>query len=80
MSIHRQAIEYGQRRFSARLMRSMPWIGGLLVLVTLVATIRRKGLFRGAIDTALDFTPFVGGLKNLAEVARGRDFLRDRRL
>jgi hypothetical protein len=26
----------------------------------------------------LDFIPFVGGAKNLAEAARGRDFIRDR--
>ena len=29
-------------------------------------------------DTALDFIPFVGGVKNAAEVVRGRDFIRDR--
>jgi Pre-toxin TG len=57
----------------------MPWIGAFLALVTLGATIRRKGLFRGTLDTALDFTPVVGGVKNLAEAVRGRDFIRDRR-
>jgi hypothetical protein len=32
----------------------------------------------GAVDTMLDFTPFVGVAKNLAEAARGRDFIPDR--
>lgn len=78
MSISTQAAQYGQRRLARRLRRSMPWVGGLLALATLGAAIRRKGLFRGTVDTALDFTPFVGGVKNLAEVVRGRDFIRDR--
>jgi hypothetical protein len=73
-----QAIQYGQRRLTRKLSRSVPWIGGLLALATLGAAIKRKGLFRGAMDTALDFTPFVGGVKNVAEAVRGRDFIRDR--
>jgi hypothetical protein len=57
----------------------MPWIGGLLALVTVGSSIRRKGFIGGTIDTALDFTPFVGGAKNLVEAGRGRDFIRDKR-
>ena len=78
MSMQSQAVQYGQRRLTRKLSRSMPWIGGLLALLTLGAAIKRKGFFKGALDTALDFTPVVGGVKNLAEAARGRDFLRDR--
>lgn len=78
MSMRRQVIQYGQRRLTRKLSRSMPWIGGLLALLTIGAAMRQKGLFRGALDTALDFTPFVGAAKNLAEIARGRDFIRDR--
>jgi hypothetical protein len=32
----------------------------------------------GTLHTTLDFIPFVGGLKTLAELARGRDFFPDR--
>jgi hypothetical protein len=35
-------------------------------------------MFGGAVDTALDFIPFVGGAKNAVEVVRGRDFIADR--
>ncbi len=56
----------------------MPWVGGFLALATLSRTIRRKGVVGGTADTVLDFIPFVGGAKNLAEAARGRDFIRDR--
>jgi hypothetical protein len=57
----------------------MPWLGGLIALATVGSAMRRKGWFGGAVDTALDFIPFVGGAKNLAESVRGRDFIRDRR-
>jgi hypothetical protein len=46
--------------------------------VTLSSAIRRKGVVRGAIHSALDAIPFVGGAKNIAEAVRGRDFLPDR--
>jgi hypothetical protein len=39
---------------------------------------RRKGFLGGTVDTALDFIPFVGAAKNMAEVGRGRDFIPDR--
>jgi hypothetical protein len=39
---------------------------------------RRKGFFRGALDTGLNALPFVGAAKNVAEIARGRDFIADR--
>ncbi len=60
-------------------MRAIPWLGAVVALVTLGSAIRRKGLFGGALDTALDFTPVVGTMKNMAEVGRGRDFIRDKR-
>jgi len=58
--------------------RAIPWLGAVIALMTLGGAIRRKGFFRGALDTALDFTPVVGTMKNMAEVGRGRDFIRDR--
>jgi len=61
-----------------RLTRAMPWLGGVVALLTVGAAIRRKGLLGGTVDTALDMIPFVGGAKNLVEAARGRDFIRDR--
>jgi len=69
---------YAGRKLARRLTRSVPYIGAAIALVTLGSAIRQKGLVRGAIHSALDAIPFVGGAKNLAEAARGRDFLRDR--
>ena len=61
-----------------RLYRSVPWIGGFIALVTIGRAMRRKGFVGGAVDTVLDFIPFVGAAKNMAEVTRGRDFSPDR--
>ena len=80
MSMKQQAVRYGQRRLLRRVSRSLPWIGGAIALVTLGSAIRRKGFFGGTVDTALNAMPFVGGMKNVVEIARGRDLIRDRRL
>lgn len=78
MAIQQQALKYGQRRLLRRASRSLPWIGAVIALVTLASAIRRKGFIGGTIDSALNALPFVGGMKNAAEVVRGRDFIRDR--
>jgi hypothetical protein len=78
MAIAGQLKQYAARRITRRLMRSIPWLGGLLALVTVGRAVRQKGVLGGSIDTALDFIPFVGAVKNLAEVASGRDFIPDR--
>ena len=78
MAIQQQALKYGQRRLLKRASRSLPWIGAAIALITLGSAIRRKGVVGGTVDSALNALPFVGGLKNAAEVVRGRDFIRDR--
>jgi hypothetical protein len=78
MSIRKQIVQFANRRIARKLMRAMPWLGGVVALATLGTAIRRKGALRGTADTALDFIPFVGGVKNAAEIVRGRDLLPDR--
>lgn len=75
----KQLRQYAGRKLTRRLTRAMPWLGGVVALVTIGAAIRRKGFFGGTVDTALDMIPFVGGAKNLVEVGRGRDFIRDKK-
>jgi hypothetical protein len=77
MSIH-QASRFGQIRLAQRVGRSLPWVGAAIALFTLGSAVRRKGVLGGALDTALNALPYVGGVKNVAEVYRGRDFIRDR--
>jgi hypothetical protein len=56
----------------------MPWIGAVVAIAAMGTAIRRKGVFGGALDTALDATPGVGALKNALEAMRGRDFIKDK--
>jgi hypothetical protein len=79
MNVTSRATRWAGARLGARLSRSVPWIGAAVALATIAATVRRKGWLGGAADTALNATPFLGALKNTAEVVRGRDFIRDRR-
>lgn len=65
-------------RLSRRLSRSIPLIGTAIALATIGVAMRRKGVLRGAADSALNAVPFVGAAKNVAEVVRGRDFFPDR--
>jgi putative toxin of predicted polymorphic toxin system len=78
MAISRPLQQYASRRIARRLYRSMPWIGSLVAIATIGSVLRRKGVVRGTMDTALNFIPFVGGAKNVAEAMRGRDFFPDR--
>ena len=78
MPVSTQVSQYAQRRVTKRLMRAVPFLGAVIALVTLGRAIRRKGFIGGSVDTALDFTPVVGGIKNAAEIVRGRDLIRDR--
>ena len=78
MSVTRQVTQYAQRRVTRKLIRAVPWLGAVVALATLGRAMRCKGVVGGAVDTTLDFIPFVGGVKNLAEIARGRDLIRDK--
>ena len=78
MRIAQQLGRYAGRRMTRRLARTLPWLGGAVALLTIGSAIRRKGVVGGTLHTTLDFIPFVGGVKTLAEVARGRDFFPDR--
>jgi hypothetical protein len=78
MAISKQLKQYAGRRLTRKLARSMPWIGAIVALATLRSSMRRKGVVGGTMDTALDMIPYLGGVKNLAEAGRGRDFIRDK--
>src|SRR5688572_3262325 len=42
MGIGRQAMQYGQRRIARKMLRAVPWLGGIVALVTVGQAIRRK--------------------------------------
>ena len=78
MTIRRQALEFGKRRLTRKLLRAAPYLGAVVAAATVVGTMRRKGVVRGALDTMLDIIPFVSGAKNMVEIVRGRDLIADR--
>ena len=78
MAMRQTVTRYAGRKLMHRLARSIPWVGGVIALATIGTALRRKGLVGGALHTALDAIPYLGGAKNLAEIARGRDFFPDR--
>ena len=78
MAKTQQLQRYATRKLARRLTRSIPYIGAVIAIATLGSAIRRKGWLRGTVHSGLDAIPYVGGVKNLAEAARGRDFLADR--
>jgi hypothetical protein len=78
MNLRRKAVQYGQRRIMRKLLRSVPFLGGLVAVATVARAVRHKGVVGGTLDTALDVIPFVSGAKNVMEIARGRDFIGDR--
>lgn len=78
MPVVRHVTRFASRLLTRRVARSIPWIGGVIALATLGSAVRRKGLARGTLHSALDGIPYVGGGKNLVETVRGRDFFPDR--
>src|SRR5262245_39333064 len=78
MAMTSHAMRYVQRRLARKLIRQMPILGAVVAIATVGAAMRRKGVVNGALDTALDFTPFVGLVKNVFEIGRGRDLFADR--
>jgi hypothetical protein len=53
-------------------------VGTAIALLTVVSTVRRKGMVSGVFDTGLNAVPLIGAAKNVLEVARGKDFFPDR--
>jgi hypothetical protein len=78
MTTRNRLTRWGTARLSRRLSRSIPILGAAIAAATVVATMRRKGVISGAIDTGLNAMPGIGAAKNMIEFARGKDFFPDR--
>jgi len=78
MAISHRLARWGGARLSRRLSRSIPLLGVVIGAATVGATIRRKGVISGALDTGLNAMPGIGAVKNIIEYTRGRDFFPDR--
>ena len=79
MAIAGNLVRWGKQEGKGRFVQALPWIGTAVAVALVFDNIRRKGIVRGGIDTALNAIPIVGPVKNFAEGVRGREFIRDRR-
>lgn len=53
-------------------------VGVVFAAAGIAAAVRRKGFVGGVLDSGLNAVPMLGAAKNAVELARGRDFIRDR--
>ncbi len=78
MPMTERLVRWGGMKLSRRFSRSLPILGVVVAAATIAAAVRRKGLVGGVVDSGLNAIPFVGAAKNVVELTRGRDFIRDR--
>jgi len=70
-SLKRRILHAGGWQVAKRLAKMVP-LGGTVVAVALVGDdIRRKGVFRGSINSGLDAIPIFGLAKNAVEFVTG---------
>jgi hypothetical protein len=74
MAVIRKLGSSASRRLLRRVTKPIPIIGTAVVIVTAAGVLRRKGVFRGGVDIALDAVPVIGTAKGLIELVRG-DFI-----
>ncbi len=76
--ILRRIIRAGGYRIAMRAAKSVPLIGTAVAVGLIGYEIKKKGVARGLVNTALDATPVVGLFKNTIELFTG-DWLPDKK-
>ena len=71
MAVVRSVSRWAGLKAARRLSRSVPFAGTLIAVALASQAVRRKGLFRGLLDTGLDALPFVGAVKAGVELITG---------
>jgi hypothetical protein len=74
----RRIIRAGGYRIAMRAAKTVPLIGTAVALGLIGYEIKKKGVARGLVNTALDATPVVGLIKNTIELFTG-DWLADKK-
>ncbi len=70
-------IRVGAARFAIRAAKAVPFVGAAVAIGLIGYEIKRKGMIKGVVNTALDATPYVGATKNAIELVTG-DWLPDK--
>jgi hypothetical protein len=77
MGVLRRIIYAGGYRIAMRAAKIVPLVGTVVAVGLIGYEIRKKGIARGLVNTALDATPVVGLIKNAIELFTG-DWLPDK--
>ena len=73
----RRIVRSGGSRLAIKAAKAMPIIGTVAVVGLVGYEIKKKGIVRGLVNSALDATPVVGVAKNTIEMFTG-DWLKDK--
>ena len=76
-TILRSLVRAGGTRLARKVGKALPLVGTAVAVGLVGYEIKKKGLMRGIVNTALDATPVVGTAKNVIEVFTG-DWLADK--
>lgn len=77
MKLWQKLLVNGGARVARKVGKSMPLVGTAVVIGLMGYEIKKKGLVKGVVNTALDATPVLGTAKNVIELFTG-DWLADR--
>jgi hypothetical protein len=75
--IWRSLLRAGGTRIVRKVGKAMPVVGTAVVIGMTAYEVKKKGLLRGVVNTALDAMPLLGTAKNVIEVFTG-DWLPDK--
>ncbi|MBK9314903.1 MAG: hypothetical protein IPM55_11760 [Acidobacteria bacterium] len=73
----RRIVRSGGSRLAIKAAKAMPIIGAVAVVGLVGYEIKKKGIVKGLVNSALDATPVVGVAKNTIEMFTG-DWLKDK--
>ena len=75
--VFRRIVQAGSARLAVKAAKTIPVIGTAVAIGLVGYEVKKKGLIKGLVNTALDATPFVGVTKNAIELFTG-DWLPDK--
>jgi len=77
-TLKRKAAEAGGWMAARRIAKSVPYLGSIMAIGFVGYDIKKKGVFKGVLNSGLDAIPFVGTGKNIVEFFTG-DLLPDKK-
>jgi hypothetical protein len=77
--ITKTVVKIGGWQVAKRVAKRIPIIGTVLTIGLVGNDVRKKGIFKGVANSALDIIPFVGTAKGIVEIFTG-DLISDKQL